>query len=245
MILNIQNKEDFVSKFLTPISKINENAVVKVHKDKITSLITTNDETLILYVQYNEESDVGDSYQNINIPDINRLIKVINCIDNNNIQMALDGNKMVYTSDNINFKYHLLEDGIIATPGISIDKIKKLTFDVTFDLTYSNINSVIKGSTFTVDTDKLYIYTKDGKVNCELTDRQKHNTDSFTQTFANSYTGEDIISPVPINVEIIRLISSLRFDTCQVSIDVTKKVLLFTISADKYTLNFVTVGLIG
>ena len=31
MIVKIQNKNDFVTKFLAPISKINENAVIKVY----------------------------------------------------------------------------------------------------------------------------------------------------------------------------------------------------------------------
>lgn len=245
MILKIHNKEDFVGKFLTPISKINENAVIKIHKDKITSLITTNDETLILYVVYNEECDLDSQTECVNIPDINRLIKVINCIDDDNIQLNVDGNKIIYTSKNINFKYHLLEDGIISTPGISVDKIKKLTFDTSFNVTYTDISNIIKGSTFTVDTDKLYIYTDSGEVKCELTDRQKHNIDSFSRVFSSSYTGVDINDPIPINIEIIRLISSLRFEECQVSLDVAKKVLLFAISTDQYTLNFVTVGLIG
>ena len=129
MILKIKNKNDFVDKFLSPISKINENAVIKVNTDKITSLITTNDETLILYVVYAYEST--ETLQcNLNIPDINRLIKVFNCIDDDNINIELDSNRLRYTSDNINFKYHLLEDGILTTPSVSFDKIKQLNFGV-------------------------------------------------------------------------------------------------------------------
>ena len=155
MIVKIQNKNDFVTKFLSPISKINENAVIKIHQDKITSLITTNDETLILYVIYNENHEIVEESYNLNIPDVNRLIKVLNCVDNDDLSVSLDSNKLVYTSDDINFKYHLLEDGIISTPSISFDKIKTLNFNTSFSIKHPDISNIIKGSTFTVDTDKM------------------------------------------------------------------------------------------
>jgi len=244
MILKIKNKNDFVDRFLSPISKINENAVIKVNTDKISSLITTNDETLILYVVY-ANSDVETLQCNLNIPDINRLIKVFSCIDSDNIDIELDSNRLRYTSDNINFKYHLLEDGIITTPSVSFDKIKKLNFTTTFEIKSHDMSSLIKASTFTVDTDKLYIHTKDGKIYSELTDKQKHNIDSFSRVLAESYNGDEILTSIPLNFETFRLMSSLRFDTCSVCLDQEKKVFLLTINSGDYTLNFVTVGLVG
>jgi hypothetical protein len=244
MILKIKNKNDFVDKFLSPISKINENAVIKVNTDKITSLITTNDETLILYVVYADEST--ETLQcNLNIPDINRLIKVFNCIDDDNINIELDSNRLRYTSDNINFKYHLLEDGILTTPSVSFDKIKQLNFTTNFDIKSHDISALIKASTFTVDTDKLYVYTNNGKVYCELTDKQKHNIDSFSRVLADNYTGDEILTSIPLNFETFRLMSSLRFEQCSVCLDPDKKVFLITINSGDFTLNFVTVGLVG
>ena len=244
MILKIKNKNDFVDKFLSPISKINENAVIKVNTDKISSLITTNDETLILYVVY-ADAAVETIQCNLNIPDINRLIKVFSCIDHDNIDIELDNNRLRYTSENVNFKYHLLEDGIITTPSVSFEKIKQLNFTSSFTIRSSDVSSLIKASTFTVDTDKLYIYTNAGKVLCELTDKQKHNIDSFSRVLSESYTGDEILTSIPLNFETFRLMSSLRFDECSVNLDPEKKVLLMTINSGDYTLNFVTVGLVG
>ena len=244
MIVKIANKNDFVEKFLSPISKINENAVIKVTDSKMTSLITTNDETLILYVVYKHDENETITC-NLNIPDINRLIKVFSCVDNDDMDIVFDKNKLKYSSNNINFKYHLLEDGIITTPSISFDKIKKLNFSTSFNIKSHDLSSLIKASTFTVDTDKLYISTKENNVVCELTDKQKHNIDSFSRVLASEYKGTSITDPLPINFEIFRLMSSLRFEECDVNIDVEKKVLLFTIVSNNYTLNFVTVGLVG
>ena len=139
----------------------------------------------------------------------------------------------------------MLEDGIITTPSISFDKIKKLNFTTSFKINSHDLSSLIKASTFTVDTDKLYISTKSDAIVCELTDRQKHNIDSFSRVLSEQYKGDAIDDPLPINFEIFRLMSSLRFDECAVNIDVSKKVLLFTIVSNNFTLNFVTVGLVG
>lgn len=244
MIVKIANKNDFVEKFLSPIGKINENAVIKVTENKISSLITTNDETLILYVVYKHD-DKETIACNLNIPDINRLIKVFSCVDAEDMDIVFDKNKLKYSSNNINFKYHLLEDGIITTPSISFDKIKKLNFTTSFKINSHDLSSLIKASTFTVDTDKLYISTKSDAIVCELTDRQKHNIDSFSRVLSEQYKGDAIDDPLPINFEIFRLMSSLRFEECAVNIDVSKKVLLFTIVSNNFTLNFVTVGLVG
>lgn len=244
MIVKINNRAEFVDKFLSPISKINENAVIKITDSKISSLATTNDETMILYVVYNSTGEV-QPVCNLNIPDINRLIKVLSCVEPDSMDIEFDRNKLKYKSDNINFKYHLLEDGIISTPSISFDKIKKLNFSTSFKLHSSNISNLIKASTFTVDTDKVYIFTKEGKMCCELTDHQKHNMDSFSRILSDSYTGSDLTTPIPLNFEVFRLMSSLRFEECSVSLDPDKRVLLFVVNSGEYTLNFVTVGLVG
>ena len=44
MRINIPDKATFVNKFLNPLNKINENAVLKVTSDKISSLTSANDE---------------------------------------------------------------------------------------------------------------------------------------------------------------------------------------------------------
>ena len=197
-----------------------------------------------LYVVY-KHNEHETTACNLNIPDINRLIKVFSCVDTDNMDIMFDTNKLKYASDNINFKYHLLEDGIITTPSISFDKIKKLNFSTRFKIKSHDLGSLIKASTFTIDTDKLYVSTRDNNIICELTDRQKHNIDSFSRVLADQYTGTSISDPLPVNFEIFRLISSLRFEECDVNIDVEKKVLLFTIVSNNITLNFVTVGLVG
>jgi len=98
------------------------------------------------------------------------------------------------------------------------------------------MSSLIKASTFTVDTDKLYVYTRDGKVYCELTDKQKHNIDSFSSILSDGFDGDDITTSIPVNFEVFRLMSSLRFETCDISIDPERKVLLCVIQSGDFTL---------
>lgn len=245
MKINISDKKSFVNKFLTPLNKINENAVLRRAKDnpkRLTSLTSTNDGTLILYSVYNCSDDLDPV--TLNIPELGKYIKVLNCIDDNSIQIKFDKNCLIYNSDNINFKYHLLEDGILTAPPVSIEKIKSLDFNVNFTLNYSDVLNLLKGSTFTTDTNKIYFTYENGCIYGELTDKQKHNVDIFKQKICDSVTGT-LDNPLPLNFEVIRMLAGVRFETVKVFINVENNVFLFDISDENYKLNYIASGYTG
>ena len=70
MKLQIKSKKDFISNVLGPISNLNDKTIIKIEKDKITSLTASSDATLILY---SETQSVSNSERSINIPDIKKL----------------------------------------------------------------------------------------------------------------------------------------------------------------------------
>jgi len=122
------------------------------------------------------------------------------------------------------------EDGIIQKNIVNVDKINKLTFDTNFELTNNKVNEILKGSTFTSETNKIYFYTKDSEVYAELSDRKIQNTDSITFSIADSYTGTDLKTVLPINLEVIRLFSGVSFNTLKVKINTKLKVLMFELN---------------
>jgi len=149
----------------------------------------------------------------------------------------------VCKAGDLKFKYHLLEDGILKVPSINIQKIKDLKFDTTFYLQKDNILQLLKASTFTTDTDKLYISTDDTKVYGELTDKQQGNVDSFKQPISMSYDGLSIPTPISINFELIRVIGSLRLNReCKtvVHINNENKVFIFDITCGDNKLQYIT-----
>jgi len=242
--LTIDNRDEFIRDFLIPFSKLNDSVVLKVTKDSIYSLSSSSDGTLILYSTFNQVNDINDVLK-LNIPDVSRLIKVLSCIADESITLNIEDNNISYRSSNVGFKYHLLEDGIISSPAVSVDKIKKLEFDLSFNVQQSNILSILKGSSFATDTDKIYFYTKDKKIYSKLTDFDRHNVDVYTQKLADEYEGVTIDTPIPLNFETIRTICSLRFISLKVNVNTDNKVFVFNISRDNIKLNFISTAYVS
>lgn len=243
--LKIDNKQSFVSGFLSPISKLSENTVVKVRPGEFNSLSSSSDGTLIVNCTLPQHNDVNDTVF-LNIPDINKFVKVLSCITEDSVQFKFNNNNLEYKSKNVGFKYHLLADGIIDPPTVDINKIKKIDFDFKFSVPLGIINQLIKASTFTTDTNKIYFYVDDGKVYGTLTDKQRHNVDSFTQCVAEEFTGEPLKKELAISFETMRIISSIRFETLNVCVNPDLNVFLFQIdlpSAGKIVI--VSSGFVG
>ena len=245
MQIKIQDRPSFINSFLAPLSKINENVVIQRHKTNskdIISLVSSADGTLILYSSYTLGSDIDNI--NLSVPDIGKFIKVLNCVESDDIDIVYDTNSLVYKSSDIKFKYHLLEDGILTSPAINVDKIKALDFNVRFKLDYNIIVNLLKGSTFTVDTNKIYFYIEDGALYGQLTDKQKHNIDSYTQRLTDKFHGT-LSTPLPLSFEVIRTISSIRFDSVNVSVNTDNNVFVFDIADSQYKLSYIASGYTG
>ena len=148
-----------------------------------------------------------------------------------------------YISSDINFKVHLLEDGIINTPAVNIEKLKSIEFDCSFSINYDNLQTLIKGSTFATDTNKLYFELKDGKVTGVLRDSDNEYINTFSSIISDTCEGCVIENPVPITFEVIRMILGVRFDTCHVHLSTKLNVFLFDISTDEYNINYIVSGL--
>lgn len=244
MKISISDKSTFVNKFLNPLNKVNENAILKIDDGKISSLISTNDGTLILYTEYRQEEASDGPKTILNIPDINKFIKVLSCTTEQSLDIVFDKNCLVYKSQDIKFKYHLLEDGILSSPAVNVSKVKELNFDVSFTMSSSTVLSLLKGSTFTTDTNKIYFHTEDGKVHGKLTDLQKHNVDVYSQVLTDKFNGS-LSDPLPLSFEVMRMISSIRFDSIDVHINKENNVYVFDISGDNYKLNYIASGYVG
>ena len=106
-------------------------------------------------------------------------------------------------------------------------------------LRITKIQEIIKGSIFTAAADKVYFYTKDGAVYAELTDKVMQDIDSITFNASETYTGNDIATPLPFNMEILRLINSTSYDTLTVKINNAYKILLFEICTPNVTFKYI------
>lgn len=234
--LVIHDTHCFVNTFLSSITKVTEDCILTITPDEFTCLSATSDGTLVQLVQMANENSIS---QVCNIPDVKRLHKILGCVPADApVELNVDQNSISYSSRQTRFKFYMLEDGILSTPAISVDKIKKLEYDTVFDVEYEKLLELVKGSTFSNETEKLYIYTDEtNSVYGELTDREKPNIDSFTIQLHEGI--QQPISPLPFNFENIRILSSTRCEKYKFSINTQLGVVRVDIHHNKCDISYI------
>ena len=243
MTVTIPNRSEFVSAFLNPLSRVNEACVIKINGTGLTCLTNAADGTLILYCNYPLDLNVEEEVT-LNIPDIGRLVKIINCIETDSIDLDISSNSLSYDSSDIRFKYHLLEDGIISAPAINIDKLKAIEYNTAFELQQESLINLIKSSSFASETNKIYFYTKDDAVYGELTDHQKHNSDSVTRCISHKFNGDKISNPIPVPFDTMRIIANNRMQALTVLVNLDLSVLIFDVNINNIKNKYVVTGLV-
>lgn len=226
MNIDIPDKKLLISGFLNPISKINDSCVIEVNDSGFNCTTCTSDASVILHTQYNLNLDL-DAPLKLNISDVKKVIKAFECIGNESFTLSVDKNNISYSGQEIKFKYHLLEDGIISVPKINASKIAELQFPISFTVQYKSLIELLRGSTFATESNKLYVYSQNGKIFGDLTDRSRHNVDSLSIPLCE-YNGAELQN-ICLNFEIIRIISSVRVKQLECKINPKLGVILFQI----------------
>jgi hypothetical protein len=238
----IFNKTDLIKKFLDPISRVSEGCVINIEKDNVASIIHSTDLGVILYAKI---TSVNDMEIKLNVGDLKKFIKLINCINQESIELLINSNNIGYESDNLKFKYHMLEDNVLQTPKISLEKLKKLEYDTNFTLTNETISNIMRGNSFGTDANKIYFYTKDNQVYAELTDQAQQNVDSVTFKIADKYNGTEIKTSLPFKLEILQIISSIfKLTNLEVKINTKQKFLSFEFIQPDFELKYIVQGLV-
>jgi len=202
--LKIKNKKDFVSNFLGPVSNLNDACILSIEGNIISCTLASADATIVCKSKMEIDSDIDNV--KLNLPDIKKLVRVLDIIPSTEIELKINENNISYNKDGYKFKYHLLDDGIIKQPALNVDKINKLNFNTKFTVKENDLNTLFKGSSFATETSKVYLYEEDGKICSELGDRSRHNSDNFVCSLSDSFEG-NIDKPLPVNFDSFRLVS--------------------------------------
>jgi len=238
MQLVINDKKVFLRGFLQPISKINDSCVISVTDKGLHCTTCTPDASIILSTKLQQEIDTDKPF-NLNISDIRKVIKAIECIEKDTFILTLDRNNISYNSKEIKFKYHLLEDNIISIPKLNVDKLHEINFPINFNIQYKALIELLRGSTFTTDSNKIYIYSKDTSVYADLTDRSRHNVDSFTLPIHEGYVG-DSFDNLCLTFELVRIISGVRVKQLDCKINPKLGVVMFELCDGQITTRYIT-----
>jgi len=230
MIITI-DKEAIVDKFLNPISRITEECSIHLSGNEIYALVNDLAGNIILYTKLQTQTSLTEDFV-LNIKDIRKLSRVFDCVPSAIIDLDVDQNASVlkYKSPELSFKLHLVNENVIRKCQISLEKIAGLEFDSEFDLTGEKLSEILKGSVFATESNKMYFFSKDGCIYAELTDRATQDTDSVTFVVTNTISGEDITTPLPFSIEVLRLLSGQKPDNIKVKINNTYKLIAFEIT---------------
>jgi len=243
MIISINEKENLINKFLNPISNISDLSVLTIDSNKITSLNKTADNNVVLFAEIPYSGD-SNTKIDLNIPNVKKLIKILETIDGSNVEFTINNNNLEYKSSHTKFKYHLLENGIITIPSINLNKVNSFEWDTEFIITYDKFTQLHKSSTFITDSNKIYFYAENGQIHAELNDHTRSNIDCYSTIIAEGYKGEPIDTPIPLSFDVFRMLYVVKNAEIAVKINSTKGVAIFDISGDGYKLQYITTALV-
>ena len=238
MILPIKNKDNFIQNFLNPVSRLNSSATLNVG-DNISTIVHNNS-NIFLKAIYDISWDDHPEEGVICLPDTVKLIKILSCLDENNIHLEIERNHIKYDSKYNRFTYHLFDDSLADNNPFDFNKINNITFDTKFKLTKEKNSAILKALPFVTESSKIYIKTENTNVYAELSDKKLQNVDSYTTLLANDYDGEDLDYELILDIELFRLISTLNFSDAIININNQYKMLMVKINIDNSDLTFVS-----
>jgi len=236
------NSQLFKKLFLEQIGKISDSAVLTIDHNTVNCLTCTPDNSVILSISYPVEQVENVPNFTLNVGDIKKLIRAIDCIEKDNATFKIHNNNLSYSDKNIPFKYHLLENGIISQPKINLDKLCKLEFDSTFLLQDKTLNELIKASTFSTDSNKIYLTSEDNVLKGNLTDKTRFNIDNFETIISNKFEGTKIQN-LCLNFEVFRIISTCKYNELKCQISSKLGVVLFSFQNNIITTKYIVSAL--
>lgn len=238
MILTIPDREDFLNSFLTPLSRVADSAVLKLQANSVIAVVAMSDNTLVVHAEYN--NILSGAEKNLNIPDLKKLCRVLSCIDDKGCAFDVSSNHIGYESTAVRFKYHLYEDNIIKTPKqINLARLSEMPYDGKFTIPFTSITSLIKGSSIATESNKIYLTFKDTDVFGELTDKARANTDSYGIKIASNYNGDPINIHIPLNFELFRIISCMKYRELIVNVASKRGLLILDTGTETTKMKFI------
>lgn len=241
MEIEVTNQH-FKKLFLEQISKISDNAVLTLDKTGLSCLCSSPDNSIILSTHLSVKTDLDEQSQKLNIGDIKKLIRAFDCVDKETVKFSVKNNNITYSDNEVQFKYHLLEDGIITIPKINLQKLESLEFDSYFTITDRSFTDLIRGSTFSTDSNKVYLNSTGSVLKGNLTDKTRHNIDSFEVVVSKEFAGTPLEN-LCLSFETIRILSTLKVNSINCKVSSKLGVVLFNFENNIIKTNYIVSSL--
>lgn len=231
------NKNDFVNNILNPASKLADNLLLDFQPSDYkagwaTKTIVNSADNSVIFI--GETPCMVENPFKCVVPDCKTFLRLFSGIDQEQIELVIESNVIKYKDSNFSFKYHLLDENcMVSKKSISEDKLNQLEYDLNFSTNKSKISEILKFNSIIPDAEKMYFFTKDKKVFVKIGDDQKCNTNEIVTETSNSFEGESLLDPLPLNIQNM-LLMSFAEDIIQISINQKLKIIKFYTSQVKY-----------
>jgi hypothetical protein len=176
MSRKINFKKEDIKSFLESLSKISDTAIVNITSDNMYAISSSDDRSMFLWAKLESEFEEEAI---LNLPSVKKLSKALGLVGDN-VEFTLNSNNLEYTGERIKFKYHLFDNGILVAPKLTLSKIESLQYEFEFSVNKSFLIGLLKQASIFKDTNKLYIFTNDGKLYWSLADKTMTNSDVLT-----------------------------------------------------------------
>ena len=116
-----------------------------------------------------------------------------------------------------------------------------MNWDIDFEVTRENFANLISLTSLSnLEQKKLYFYTNNNCLYCDIGDKTKINTNELTSLILENVNFE--ISGIIIPSEIIRIINTAPYKTLNIKINKERFIILFTINDLDYTSHYIVAG---
>jgi hypothetical protein len=233
------NRQQIVDSILTPASKIADNLqlefVTENNKQFCKTITHSSDNSVIFLAKI---PCVFDSEFSAIIPECKTFLRLFSNVEEEEITLFLNINSIVYQTQKISFKYHLLDESyIIHKKPFSESKLNSLEFDTTFRVNKQKINEIVKYNSIIPEAEKVYFFTEEeGNVFAKIGDEQKANTNELTLNVTDRFTGTAINTNFPLNVQHV-LLFSFSENEIMISVNQQLKIFKFETSYSKYIIS--------
>lgn len=233
------NRISFINNFINPIGAICDKVKIKIKNDTIHCWVMDDTGTVFTFIKHQLiESDIES--KEINIGDIKNFKKLIGILSEESEEFILEENYIKYDSDDIRFKYYILDEDSISDIPLSIDKIKELDFSNKFVITKEILLKIIKFFTLNTEVEKIYFDIEDDSVRVSITDKTIENCNNFSFTITDEFIGNVNNVSIPISNKIIKLLSCLKSDFISVFYNEEKNTFIFSCKNENYETMYVT-----
>ena len=230
-----------IKDFLKSISIFNDRVIFYKKDNDLIATVANNECVFRGIYKHVQFENIQSEDFHLNIPDIRKLIKFIDLIPDDNISLEYNDNHLKYISKQLKLKYFLLDDGIINECKLNIDKALTLQYDIDFDLDKTSIDKIIKLHSNNNNVTKLYLYTRDNCLYCDIADKLLVNTDEISICLKENinFNLEELIIPI----EVIRALNTTNFDSLKMQINISMAITLVTNEQKDYKIYYIISGL--